>query len=81
MTEGFRFHLNVFCVNTTTGSIMMAVTRAKIIGTDTGSIKIAINNRMRKTNAYFKYSFLKIFKTNFTLLSRSFSKYRQYLDF
>ena len=61
ITASFRFHLNVRCVNFTRGSIMIAVIKAKMIGSDTGMMKIAMNIRKRHVIIYFTYSFLKSF--------------------
>jgi len=42
MTDVFRFHLNLFSVSLTIGSISKAVRSAKIIGNDIGMIKMKV---------------------------------------
>ena len=42
MTDVFRVHLNFFSVSLTIGSIRKAVRSAKIIGSETGMIKMKV---------------------------------------
>ena len=61
MTDIFRFHLNFFSVSLTSGSIINAVRSAKMIGNETGKIKMKIKMMMIILSVIIKLRFVSHF--------------------
>ena len=61
MTDILRFHLNFFSVSLTKGSIISAVSSAKMIGNETGKMKIIIKMMINILSVMIKLRLLSHF--------------------